>query len=186
MLPSYVARLPDGSEEGSFLALDLGGTNFRVLLVTISKDSDDGYSNIEMDSQIYKVPEDVMVSEGPVLFDHIASCMADFLEVCGEMDTLLPVGFTFSFPCQQHSINSASLIAWTKGFQCDGVEGKDVVQLLEEAIVRRGDLNCKVVAIVNDTVGTLMSCAFNEPDCKIGLIVGKDTILHLDYLLLRS
>jgi len=172
MLPSFVAKLPDGSEEGSFLALDLGGTNFRVLLVTISKDADDGYSNIEMDSQIYRVPENVMVSSGTVLFDHIAECMADFLEVCDMKETELSVGFTFSFPCVQHALNSASLIAWTKGFQCEGVEGENVVKFLEEAIERRGDLKCKLVAIVNDTVGTLMSCAFNEPHCKIGLIVG--------------
>lgn len=30
------------------------------------------------------------------------------------------------------------LIHWTKGFNCSGVEGKDVVQLLKEAIHRRG------------------------------------------------
>ena len=32
----------------------------------------------------------------------------------------------------------ASLIAWTKGFQCEGVEGKNVGKLLEEAITKRG------------------------------------------------
>jgi len=172
MLPSFVTKLPDGTEEGSYLALDLGGTNFRVLLVTVTKDHDDGYSNIEMDSQIYRVPEHIMLSSGVKLFDHIAECMADFLEVCDMKDTPLNVGFTFSFPCVQHALNSASLIAWTKGFQCEGVEGENVVKLLDEAIARRGDLNTKIVAIVNDTVGTLMSCAFTEPQCKIGLIVG--------------
>ncbi|CAI7870920.1 unnamed protein product, partial [Closterium sp. NIES-54] len=35
MLPSYVDRLPDGSEKGVFYALDLGGTNFRVLRVPL-------------------------------------------------------------------------------------------------------------------------------------------------------
>lgn len=30
------------------------------------------------------------------------------------------------------------LIRWTKGFQCSGVEGEDVVKLLKEAISRRG------------------------------------------------
>ena len=33
MLITYVHSLPDGSEEGDFLALDLGGSNFRVLLI---------------------------------------------------------------------------------------------------------------------------------------------------------
>ena len=34
MLITYVHSLPDGSEEGDFLAIDLGGCNFRVLLIS--------------------------------------------------------------------------------------------------------------------------------------------------------
>lgn len=33
MLNTYVHSLPDGTEKGKFLALDLGGSNFRVLLI---------------------------------------------------------------------------------------------------------------------------------------------------------
>ena len=36
MLITYVHALPNGSEEGDFLALDLGGSNFRVLLISES------------------------------------------------------------------------------------------------------------------------------------------------------
>lgn len=32
----------------------------------------------------------------------------------------------------------STLISWTKGFRCNGVEGQDVVQLLREAIERQG------------------------------------------------
>ena len=31
---TYVSQLPSGQESGQYLALDLGGTNFRVLLVS--------------------------------------------------------------------------------------------------------------------------------------------------------
>ena len=34
--PTYVRQLPNGQEEGQFLALDLGGTNFRVVLINIA------------------------------------------------------------------------------------------------------------------------------------------------------
>jgi hexokinase len=34
-LPSYVTRLPNGHEQGTFLALDLGGTNLRVCEVVL-------------------------------------------------------------------------------------------------------------------------------------------------------
>ncbi len=37
MFPTYVRSLPDGTERGDILALDLGGTNFRVLLINLDK-----------------------------------------------------------------------------------------------------------------------------------------------------
>lgn len=30
-----------------------------------------------------------------------------------------------------------------------------------------------MVAIVNDTVGTMMTCAYEEPSCEVGLIAGE-------------
>lgn len=51
---------------------------------------------------------------------------------------LLPLGFTFSFPCRQNGLASATLTTWTKGFKCEGVEGNDIVKLLHDAIKRRG------------------------------------------------
>ena len=35
--PTYVRQLPSGHECGKFLALDLGGTNFRVVLIEIDE-----------------------------------------------------------------------------------------------------------------------------------------------------
>jgi hexokinase len=49
----------------------------------------------------------------------------------------LPLGFTFSFPCRQEGLSKGILTQWTKGFKCEGVEGRDVVELLDEAIKRR-------------------------------------------------
>ena len=35
--PTFVRELPTGKEHGKFLALDLGGTNFRVLVIDIAE-----------------------------------------------------------------------------------------------------------------------------------------------------
>ena len=172
MLPTYVNALPNGSERGCYLALDLGGTNFRVLLVKIDDTPDSAKPKIEMINELFMVPEEVKVGVGEAFFDHIAKCMASFCQNNGLSDTYLPVGFTFSFPLLQSELNSAILLHWNKGFEVSGVAGNDVVKMLHDAIKRRGDLNCEVVAIVNDTVGTMMACALDEPDCNIGLIVG--------------
>ena len=85
------------------------------------------------------------------------------------------MGFTFSFPCQQEGLAKATLVKWTKGFNCSGVEGEDVVRLLQEAIERRSDVKIQVCAILNDTTGCLMSCAWRDERCRIGLILGTGT-----------
>jgi len=48
-------------ECGDFLALDLGGTNFRVLKVTITKEP---ARKIEMDNQVYSVSKELMTGTG--------------------------------------------------------------------------------------------------------------------------
>lgn len=167
MLPSYVRSVPNGTEQGSFLALDLGGTNFRVLLIEI-----DGHKS-SMTSKIFRVPDHFMRGTGETLFDHIAFCLHKFVEENNLTDYgTLPLGFTFSFPCKQEDLTCAKLVSWTKGFKATNVEGHDVVQLLRDACRRRGDINIDVVAVLNDTTGTMMACAFQQNTCNIGVICG--------------
>ncbi|TFK00029.1 protein FAM171A2 [Platysternon megacephalum] len=172
MLPSFVRSTPDGTENGDFLALDLGGTNFRVLRVKVS---DNGLRKVEMENQIYAIPEDLMRGSGVQLFDHIAECLANFMEKLNMKDKKLPLGFTFSFPCHQTKLDESILVTWTKGFKSSGVEGKDVVAMIREAIKKRGDFDIDLVAVVNDTVGTMMTCGYDDHNCEVGLIVGTGT-----------
>ncbi|CDQ91206.1 unnamed protein product [Oncorhynchus mykiss] len=170
MLPTFVRSTPDGTEKGDFLALDLGGTNFRVLLVKVS---DNGKQKVEMENQIYAIPEELMRGSGEELFDHIAECLANFMEKLGIKNQKLPLGFTFSFPCQQTKLDESILVSWTKGFKSHGVEGRDVVSLLRKAIIKRGDFDIDIVSVINDTVGTMMTCGYDDHHCEIGLIVGE-------------
>ncbi|XP_038135845.1 hexokinase-2 isoform X2 [Cyprinodon tularosa] len=172
MLPTFVRSTPDGTEQGEFLALDLGGSNFRILLVKVQGN---GEQKVEMESQTYDIPELVMRGSGSELFDHIADCLADFLEKMGIKDKKLPLGFTFSFPCLQTKLDESVLMSWTKGFRLSGVEGKDVVSHLRRAIKKRGDFDTDIMAVISDTVGTMMTCGFDDRHCEIGLIVGTGT-----------
>lgn len=167
--PTYVRDLPNGEECGKFLALDLGGTNFRVLLIEL------GPHIFHMESKIFAVPQSIMLGPGTELFDHIAECLATFMHENKVDVEKLPLGFTFSFACSQEGLTKARLATWSKGFRCAGVEGEDVVQLLKEAIARRGDIQIDVMAVLNDTTGTLMACAWKNLECRIGLIVGTGT-----------
>jgi len=60
---------------------------------------------------------DPFFSTGVELFDHIASCLAEFVDEQSLHDETLPLGFTFSFPCQQEGlakVRNLSLIAKIK------------------------------------------------------------------------
>ena len=59
MFPTYVRNIADGTETGQVLALDLGGTNFRVLLVTLLPQS-----KVELTSKIFVIPQSIMLGEG--------------------------------------------------------------------------------------------------------------------------
>ncbi|KAK5966422.1 Phosphotransferase [Trichostrongylus colubriformis] len=171
MLPSFVPELPDGTERGKFVAMDLGGTNLRVMIMEIEPGE-------KMRTKQFntRMPNAAMHGTGEQLFDYIAKALADFLIEKDLANENLPVGFTFSYPCDQTSLRSATLLRWTKGVTATGVVGKNVVTLLEEAIERDGRVKVEVVALINDTVGTMVAAAYEANGaCDIGVIIGTGT-----------
>jgi len=171
MLPSFIDK-PKGNEKGEFLALDLGGTNFRVLTVKL-----DGKGNVTVPAASkFAIPRKHMRGTGVALFDFIAGCIDTFLtENNIDRNKIHDLAFTFSFPVEQTSIAAGRLIAWTKGFTATGVEGRDVIVLLNEAL-RRKDIRCiHVTVLANDTVGTLAAGSYSDPACDLGVIMGTGT-----------
>lgn len=63
------------TENGDFLALDLGGTNFRVLLVKIRSGK---RRTVEMHNKIYAIPIEVMQGTGEEVFVFLFGCTATF------------------------------------------------------------------------------------------------------------
>ncbi|CAM0957444.1 unnamed protein product [Alopecurus aequalis] len=172
MIVSYVDNLPNGSEEGLFYALDLGGTNFRVLRVQLAgKDK----RVVKRESREVSIPPHLMSGSSVELFGFIASALAKFVADEGYNKLLVgkqrELGFTFSFPVRQTSIASGMLIKWTKAFAVDDAVGEDVVAELRAAMETQG-LNMRVSALINDTVGTLAAGSYNDEDVVIGVILG--------------
>nr|CAD7196937.1 unnamed protein product [Timema douglasi] len=198
---TYIPELPDGTEEGLFLALDLGGTNFRVILLELYQGS-----VVREEVKHYHIREEQRLGCGEKLFDFLADSVSDFVRGQKLTGTRLPLGvycsseykltvpglplepwahnllpliagvfvpgFTFSFPMIQKALNIGLLVTWTKSFNCPSVVGRDAVNMLQEAINRRGDTHVEVVAILNDTTGTLVQGAVLDPRTTIGLILG--------------
>ncbi|KFQ19517.1 Putative hexokinase HKDC1, partial [Merops nubicus] len=177
MLPSFVRSLPDGSEKGDFLAVDLGGSLFRAHEVKVF---DDGKQSSQLESKFYPTPKEVVQGNGTELFDYIADCLVDFMEAKNLKHKKLPLGFTFSFPCKQTKLDEGFLLGWTKNFKVRGVQDTDVVVSLRKALQKHkaslvpgGDLD--VLALVNDTVGTMMTCGYDDQRCEVGLVIGTGT-----------
>ncbi|KAG0355515.1 hexokinase-domain-containing protein [Gamsiella multidivaricata] len=169
MISSYVVGRLDGTEVGSYLALDVGGTNLRVVSVHLN-----GGGEITTRQTKYRIDEKLKVGDAKSLFDFMAVCVDSFLDehqIVVRGDAQIELGFTFSFPVLQTAINRGTLITWTKGFNASGMVGKDPVALLQDAFNRR-HTPVRVAALVNDTVGTLLAYAYNHPETIMGVILG--------------
>ncbi|KAJ5203674.1 Hexokinase N-terminal [Penicillium cinerascens] len=187
-IPTFVTAVPNGTEKGLYLAVDLGGTNFRVCSVQLHGDT-----TFNLTQSKIMIPRELMASgTSKDLFLFLARQIEAFLRIHhnehfeahqlrrreGHRDEyMFDLGFTFSFPVRQIGINSGTLIRWTKGFNIPDAVGHDVCALLQSAIDAL-ELPVRVAALVNDTVGTLMARSYTSPGetgTFLGAIFGTGT-----------
>lgn len=168
------------------MAVDLGGTNFRVCSINLH-----GNSTFSLTQSKVPIPRELMVAKtSKELFSFLAKQIEAFLKTHHEEhynctvrrrqtistpggfkdEEIFNLGFTFSFPVHQVGINKGTLIRWTKGFDIADAVGKDVCALLQDEIDAL-HLPVKVAALVNDTVGTLMARSYTSPG-KTGTLLG--------------
>ncbi|KAI9730176.1 MAG: glucokinase [Claussenomyces sp. TS43310] len=185
-IPTYVTAVPNGTEKGLYLAVDLGGTNFRVCSIALHGDT-----TFSLTQSKVPIPKELMKAKtAKELFSFLAKQIETFLKTHhGEHfeahirrrqtvstpegyrdEQIFRLGFTFSFPVHQVGINRGTLIRWTKGFDIPDAVGQDVCKLLQVEIDLLR-LPVRVAALVNDTVGTLMSRSYTSPG-KTGTLLG--------------
>ncbi|KAH2710696.1 hypothetical protein KXW03_007324, partial [Aspergillus fumigatus] len=165
---TWIMGYPTGKEQGKFLILDMGGTNLRVSQAQLLGSDRD----MESIQEKYSIPQSIKQGTADDLWDFVADCVQKFLQSRlseSERSKVLPLAFTFSYPVIQSSIKVGVLQCWTKDFCVSGVEGHDVVFQLEAAFERK-KIPVRVVALVNDTVGTLFAAAYRDQEVKIGSI----------------
>jgi hexokinase len=127
--------LPTGEETGTFLALDMGGTNLRVCEVRFTEEK----ARSHVLQSTYGIPNELKIGGKDELWDFIAECLERFLRTHNiyPLSEKLYLGLTFSYPVSQDYVDHGTLQRWTKGFNVAGVEGRNVVPMLEAAIARR-------------------------------------------------
>ncbi|KAF2236741.1 actin-like ATPase domain-containing protein [Viridothelium virens] len=183
MLPSYNHTLPTGHERGTYLALDVGGSTFRVALVKLGGV---GEKSMEIKTmQCHKIGNSVRLLEGHAFFDWMAARIQETLDGYDKSvahgSESLPMGLSWSFPIEQTSIRSGTLLQMGKGFcATHGVQGSDLADLIMQACTKM-NLNVRMEAIVNDSTATLLSRAYQDNTTRMALILGTGTnaAIHL-------
>ena len=181
MLPSYNHALPSGAEVGTYLALDVGGSTFRVALIELH-----GKGNIKVlrESSAY-IDNNVKLLEGTLFFDWMAERIESMLQEVGSSygrgELPLSMGLSWSFPIEQTSISSGLVIHMGKGFLCsNGTVGQELGDLIVQSC-RARNLNVQVDAIVNDSSATLLSRAYVDPQTRMSLILGTGTNVAIHF-----
>jgi hexokinase len=167
---TWVKGWPTGGEKGSYLTVDLGGTNVRACWITLSK----RYGETKVHQHQYKLPDNIKTSDADTLWDFVAESVENFIKDQGlkaDEKNRISLGFTFSYPATQDRLDHGVLQTWTKGLDIKGVEGEDVAEQFQRAMNKR-DIPVKLVALVNDTTGAMIASSYNDDKTIIGAIFG--------------
>ena len=177
MIDAFIPKTAD-FKPGTYLGLDLSGTNFRAVLLSI-----DGPQRVEREPSIavFRIPTELKqktgarVATSAALFDFVASQIKIFLENEGVSCRSIRVGFTFAFPTRMTGVSSGLLMKWTKTWDVPDLVGADPVKALESALEKVGLGQLKVNVLLNDTVGTLVLGYFEDRNTLAGGILGTGT-----------
>ena len=158
MIPSFVGvngRIPQGAKAA---VLDAGGTNFRSGIVSIPPKVED------------KRNQPMPGAKAEVTEDAFYEAFAAELKRVAPRATVKKFGWCFSYNCDA---TQELLNCWTKGIRAPSIVG----QYVGKELLKR--LGGGEIAIVNDTVATLLAAKATEGDrtysSYLGFILGTGT-----------
>lgn len=107
MLPSYSHQLPNRSEHGHYLALDVGGSTLRIALVELRGGSRgaEGRESRILRLQSFSIEREIKNLEGMAFFDWMARNIVDtapkaLVDSDKALDRPLLMGLAWSFPIE--------------------------------------------------------------------------------------
>ncbi len=161
MIPTFVGvngKIPEGS---SAAVLDAGGTNFRGAIVSIPPTISEK-QNQPMPGTKCEVDE-----------ESFYNAFASEVKRLDGKATCKKLGWCFSYPAEATKDLDAKLVRWTKNIKAPAIVGQFVGK---ELLKRTGG---EGIAVVNDTVATLLAAKATEGDktysSYIGFILGTGT-----------
>ena len=161
MIPTYVGvkgKIPQGAKAA---VLDAGGTHFRSAVVSIPPTIED------------KMNQPMPGAKSDVTEDEFYGAFAEELKRVAPKATVKKYGWCFSYNCDATPELDAKLNCWTKGIRAPMIVG----QYVGKELLKR--LGGGEIAIVNDTVATLLAAKATEGDktysSYLGFILGTGT-----------
>lgn len=165
MIPTYIGVPESFNKKEPVIAIDAGGTNFRIALVTFDQNHNpviDNYSK-------YKMPG----VEKEISSDEFFSKMGEFIKPFAGKSS--KIGFCFSYPVEIMENKDGKILYLSKELKVKNIEG----QILGESIKNATGLDDSSVVVLNDTVAALLGGVAAYPMRKfssyIGFILGTGT-----------
>jgi len=166
MIPTYIEGEGEIPVNTPVIAMDAGGTNFRVAVVVFNEERN---PRIEKYS-VYEMPGVAKRVGKSEFFDIIARYMDP---VVNRSDR---IGFCFSYPTEILPNRDGRLVFFSKEIKAAEVIGELIGENLNATLSRGGRDDPKKIVLLNDTVATLLAgrafCADREYDGYIGYILG--------------
>jgi hexokinase len=147
MIPTYIETDRDVPANEPVIAVDAGGTNFRVATVCFDGDGKPVLEN----AQSYSMPG----LKEQVSKEHFFGTMADYLEPVANASS--KIGLCFSYPAEILPNKDGKVIRFSKEIMAPEVVGEIVGENLAAAIRESGHEGTKQVVLLNDTVATLLA-----------------------------
>jgi hexokinase len=166
MIPTYIETARAVERGRRVVALDAGGTNMRVAVVSF----DDRGTPVVEDLTRHRMPGVDAAMERDEFFKALADVV---LPAMRKSDR---IGFCFSYPAEIMPDKDGRLLHFTKEIKAKGVEGQMVGAGLRRALVAGGAREPIRVVLLNDTVATLLAGRNAMPDRRfddfIGIVCG--------------
>lgn len=162
MIPTYIGMDKDLPLNEPIIAIDAGGTNFRVAVIHF----DENKKLVIEDFKLYPMPgikEEISKEE---FFDTMAGYIEPVLNRSSK------ISFCFSYPVKILPNRDGRLVKFSKEVKAKDVEGELIGENLLDAIKKRGCKEKKSIIILNDAVATLLAGKAAYPQRKFGGYVG--------------
>ena len=170
MIPTYTQADTAIEPEEKVIVLDAGGTNFRTCVVSFNEQLKPTISSFQ--------------KSGMPGVHHEVSAKEFFKTLADQVEPLIDqsdrIGFCFSYAAEITENHDGIPLVFSKEIKAPEVIGMPVGKSLLEELARRGhDVSQKQVAVVNDTVATLLAgkaaTGVSPYDGYIGFILGTGT-----------